>query len=272
MKVSVLMGVYNGADTVERAISSIFQQTFQDFECIVCDDGSTDDSSAVLCACQQKYGPRLVLLENEHNRGLAPTLNRCLAAATGAYIARMDADDVSAPERLERQVAFLQTHEDVSFVGCCAEKFDETGVYGEFCYPAFPSVKDLRWNACFIHPTVLFRREALEAARGYDEGESRVRCEDYDLWLRLYAMGHHGANLQEKLFFYYEGSGNLCKRKYRYRVNEAVVRAAGFRANKMLLRSLPYVVKPLLVGLLPVKLRNRLQKMWQKNESGTSCI
>ena len=264
MVISVLMGVYNGADTVERAIASIFQQTFQDFECIVCNDGSTDGSAAVLRACKQKYGQRLVLLENERNIGLAPTLNRCFAAAKGAYIARMDADDISAPERLERQLRFLAGHHNVSLVGCCAEKFDETGVYGEFCYPARPSVKDLRWNACFIHPTVLIRREALNAVQGYDERDSRVRCEDYDLWLRLYAAGYHGANLQEKLFFYYEGSGNLCKRKYRYRINEAVVRAAGFRANKMLLRSWPYVVKPLIVGLLPGQLLKKLRAHTQQ--------
>ncbi len=266
------MGVYNGADTVERAIASIFQQTFQDFECIVCDDGSTDGSGAVLCACREKYGQRLMLLENERNIGLAPTLNRCLAAAKGEYIARMDADDISAPERLERQLRFLAEHPDVSFAGCCAKKFDEAGVYGEFCYPACPSVKDLRWNACFIHPTVLIRRAVLDAVQGYDERDSRVRCEDYDLWLRLYAMGCRGANLQEKLFFYYEGSGNLCKRKYRYRINEAVVRAAGFRANKMLLRSLPYVVKPLIVGLLPVSLRNKLQHLQQGDGNGESCL
>lgn len=124
----------------------------------------------------------------------------------------MDADDISVPQRLERQLAFLRKHEDIAFVGCCARKFDQHGVYGEIVYPACPDKKDLLFNSCFVHPTVMMRRSVLTAAGGYSEADSRVRCEDYDLWLRLYAMGYRGANLQERLLDYYEGSQNLYKR------------------------------------------------------------
>lgn len=264
MMISVLMGVYNGADTVRAAIDSVFHQTFQDFELIVCDDGSTDNSLAVLELCQEQYGARLIILKNLKNIGLAPTLNHCFTAATGDYIARMDADDCCAPQRFEKQIDFLQSHSEIGFVGCCAHKFDETDVYDQFCYPAYPNLKNLQWNACFIHPTVIFRREVLEAAGGYDEGNRCVRCEDYDLWLRLYAMGYKGANLQEKLFYYYEGSQNLSRRKYRYRLNEAIVRWHGFQKNKILLTSLPYVVKPLLVGLLPARQLQRMKRYGKK--------
>lgn len=185
MEVSILMGVYNNADTVETAITSIFHQTYQDFELIVCDDGSTDGSSAVLEACHRKYGERLVLLNNKTNCGLATTLNRCFSVAQGTYIGRMDADDRSAPERIDRQVKFLQTYTEISLVGCCAYKFDEGGVYDMAIYPPYPQKRDLLWGSCFLHPTVLMRRTTLEAAHGYCEQKSCMRCEDYDLWLRL---------------------------------------------------------------------------------------
>lgn len=254
MEVSILMGVYNGADTLRVAVESIFAQTYQDFEFIVCDDGSTDDSYTVLEKCQNIFGRRLILLHNDKNQGLASSLNRCLAVAKGTYIGRMDADDRSASERLSKQLSFLKEHPDIGFVGCCAYKFDENGVYGTFKYPAFPTLRNLRWNACFIHPTMLLHRNVLDAVGGYDENPFCVRCEDYDLWLRLYAMGYQGANLQEKLFYYYEGQQNLCKRKYRYRINESFVRARGFWLNHILLSGLPYVIKPLVVGLLPARL------------------
>lgn len=254
MNVSLLMGVYNAESTVRKAVDSIFAQSYQDFELIVCDDGSIDGSYAVLEECHRQYGTRLTLLQNEINRGLAPTLNRCFTAARGLYIGRMDADDRSAPERLARQMEFLQTHQDIGFVGCCALKFDENGVYDTFRYMKYPEKKDLLWGSCFIHPTVLIRRAVLESAHGYSERKFCVRCEDYDLWLRLYALGYRGANLQETLFYYYEGTRNMKKRKYRYRVNEAIVRAIGFYRNRMLLQGIPYIVKPLVIGLLPIKL------------------
>lgn len=267
--ISVLMGVYNGADTVARAVGSIFIQTYPVLECIVCDDGSTDDTYAELKACRERYGARLVVLRNEHNRGLAPTLNRCFSLAKGTYLARMDADDISAPQRLERQLAFSREHEDIAFVGCCARKFDQHDVYGEIVYPACPDKKDLLFNSCFVHPTVMMRRSVLTAAGGYSEADSRVRCEDYDLWLRLYAMGYRGANLQERLLDYYEGSQNLYKRKYRYRLNETVVRAVGFRANGMGLRCWPFVFKPLVVGILPPPLLRELKKRRCKRNGRT---
>ncbi|HEX3018062.1 MAG TPA: glycosyltransferase [Caproicibacter sp.] len=254
VEVSILMGVYNDADTVDTAIASIFNQTYQNLELIVCDDGSTDGSSAVLEACQRKYGERLVLLSNKTNCGLAVTLNRCFSVAKGLYIGRMDADDRSSPERIGRQVEFLQAHNEISFVGCCAYKFDGDGVYDTVIYPPYPNKRDLLWGSCFLHPTVMMRRSALETVHGYCEQKSCLRCEDYDLWLRFYSMGFRGANLQEKLFYYYEGSKNLAKRKYRYRVTETIVRVKGFYANHMLVRGLPYVIKPLAVGLLPAKL------------------
>lgn len=260
MMVSVLMGVYNAADTVERAMNSLLRQTFSPLEILVCDDASTDGSLGVLRALQERHPDKIRLLQNAENQGLGATLNTCFAHATGDYIARMDADDVSLPMRIQQQADFLESHPAFAMVGCNAEKFDEQGIYGELRYPKAPQPRDFLWNNPFLHPSMLIRAAVLRELGGYDPRNWCKRCEDYELWMRLYAAGYRGYNLPDILFQYYEGQENLIKRKYRYRITEARVRFRGFRDNKMLLRGLPYVVKPLLVGLLPGKMLREMKK------------
>ena len=110
MTVSILMSVYNGASTLSAAIDSVLTQTYRDFEFIICDDASSDESWEILCT-YQKRDPRIQLLRNDQNCGLAASLNHCLKAAKGQYIARQDADDVSDPERLERTLQYQIDHD-----------------------------------------------------------------------------------------------------------------------------------------------------------------
>ena len=103
------MGIYNCASTLQEALDSLYAQTYQDFEIILCDDGSKDKTYEVALENQRKHD-NIVLLRNEQNLGLNVTLNKCLAAAEGEYIARMDGDDISLPTRFEKQVKFLDEH------------------------------------------------------------------------------------------------------------------------------------------------------------------
>ena len=107
-KVSIIMGIYNCASTLSEAIDSILMQTFKDWELIMCDDGSIDNTYQIAKRYQKHVGRKIVLLKNDQNMGLNYTLNRCLAVASGEYIARMDGDDISLPTRLEKEVEFLK--------------------------------------------------------------------------------------------------------------------------------------------------------------------
>ena len=126
VKVTVIMGIYNCASTLQEALDSLYAQTFQDFEIILCDDGSKDNTYEIAFKNAQKH-KNIVLLRNEKNLGLNATLNKCLEVAQGEYIARMDADDISLPERLQVQYDFMEAHKEYDWCGCNAELFDENG-------------------------------------------------------------------------------------------------------------------------------------------------
>lgn len=198
--VSVLMPAYNCEAYVLEAVSSMLSQSFTDFELLVVDDGSTDSTRKLL---ESVHDPRLRLVSNERNIGLIGTLNRGLELATGRYVARMDADDISAPERLEKQVQFLEAHPDVQVLGTMAKLIDEQGrVFGSLSgYPKDPDgVRQyLLRECCLVHPTVMFIKDAVRSAGGYDPGARYA--EDYDLWLRL-SDRHTIANLPDKLVSY----------------------------------------------------------------------
>lgn len=198
--VSVLMPAYNCEAFVGEAVASMLAQTFTDFELLVIDDGSADSTRAVLEAIRD---PRLRLASNPHNMGLIRTLNRGLELANGHYVARMDADDVSSPERLERQVEFLQSHPDVDVLGTMVNLINVDGKqFGAIRgYPTDPQAihRFLLRECCLIHPTVMFRKDVVLAAGGYSPAARHA--EDYDLWLRL--SDHHKiANLPEQLVSY----------------------------------------------------------------------
>ena len=180
-EVSVLMSVYNAERYVGEAIESILGQGFRDVEFIIVDDGSTDGTSEILRGFQDD---RVILVRNEENIGLTRSLNRGLELARGKYIARLDADDVSLPDRLEKQVQFLDAHPDVGLVGCAAEYIDPRGNTLGVQRPLRENLSELltRHN-WFNHSTVVFRRECLDEVGPYREAFRYAQ--DYDLWLRI---------------------------------------------------------------------------------------
>lgn len=259
--VSVLMGIYNekNRDYVIQAIDSILQQSFGNFEFIICDDGSTDGFYTWLQDVCRKDS-RIRLLRNDKNMGLSYTLNRCMKQASGKYYARMDADDISEQKRLEKQLLFLENHPEFSIVGCNAEFIDDQGVWGNHLMIEVPQKTDFLKTSVFIHPTILVRAEVMQKIGGYSTEAYALRTEDYELFMRLYAVGERGYNLQEFLFQYREDLNAFAKRKYRYRVNEMRVRYRGFRALGILKGNWSYVMKPLVVGMIPAKVMQKRRK------------
>lgn len=255
-KVSVIMGVYNGKATMDEAIQSIVDQELQDWEFIICDDASTDDTYERLLQWAKKDS-RIRIVQNKTNSRLAFSLNHCLQIADGQYIARMDDDDVSYPQRLRVMADFLDAHPQYDFAGSLVDCYDGRAlVKNERMYRCEkPERKDFLSISPFLHPTVMFRKQALLDVGGYRVSKETRRTEDYDLFMRLYAHGKKGYNIQKALYRYYLAPQDMVKKRlYRYRIDEAIVRWKGFRSLGLLPKGLLYVVRPLIVGLIPQKL------------------
>jgi glycosyltransferase involved in cell wall biosynthesis len=197
-KVSVVMAVYNGEKYVHESIDSILCQTFDDFEFIIINDASTDITPEILRSYKD---PRIIILNNPENIGLTRSLNRGLKFARGEYIARMDADDISLPNRFECQVAYLDAHLEVGLLATSFLFIDESGNDKMISRPATDQQfkeKLMKGNQ-FCHGVVMFRRACIDKIGGYRE-EYRY-AQDYDLWLRI--MEKYGvASLDEVLFKY----------------------------------------------------------------------
>ncbi len=263
--ISVIMGVYwRQSDTrpLERAVHSILAQSLRDLELIICDDGS-GEAAQILLNHLAAEDSRILLLRPGNIITLPQKLNLCLAHSSGHFIARMDDDDFSHVHRLEKQYAYLKKHTEVAFVGCNINRVTKYGKKSSLILPEFPKPENFQFTMPYIHPSLLFRREALEKANGYCERKYCLLCEDYDLLLRLYSLGMQGANLQEILFDYSMAGVEQKRRKYHFRINEAIVRFLRFRELNMLPKALPYVIKPLIVGLLPLSLLNWLRNIYQ---------
>jgi glycosyltransferase involved in cell wall biosynthesis len=185
-EISVVMAVHDARDTVGEAVESILCQQGPAFEFIIIDDGSTDGGFDLL---QGYSDPRVTVLRNDRNLGLSTALNRGLGKAKAPIIARMDADDVSLEGRLGSQLeTLMRARADISFCRCLIEGA-ETGSEGEWREDDWTVI---RWRSLFDnafgpHPAVMFRRDAILQAGGYDEGLRRAQ--DYDLWDRCLARG-----------------------------------------------------------------------------------
>lgn len=261
---SVIMGVYNcpSQKMLVRAIDSVLAQTFSDFEFIICDDGSENDTLKWLYE-KAAEDERIVVIEGGENRGLAIALNMCLERAKGSLIARQDADDYSDHARFRIQVDFLREHKNVSFVGTDCFVYDKNGLYGEWHRPEFPSKHDFLFNSPFIHGTVMFRREVFDRCGGYEIIGRCHKYEDYDLFMRAYAEGFQGANINKLLYtFYSEEKKNFVSRSMR--LDEYRVRRKGFKQLGFGINHMHYTWKPLILMLVPNKLLNWM-KDYKKN-------
>lgn len=267
--VSVIISVYNTDNPaiLRSSIDSILLQTFNDIEVIICDDGSADRTFETLTNMYSDNS-KVVILRNKANLGSAAARNYCISMSNGEFIAIMDADDYSSLDRLEKQVYFLTNNPQFDFVGSKAALFDEQGIWGYREYKTIPENRDFLFVLPFVHASVTFRRSVLTTVGGYRIAPETVRTEDYDLFMRLYANGMKGFNLNEVLYFVREDKSLYRRRKYRHKINEAVVRYKGFKDLQLLPKGFLYIVKPLLVGLLPIPLLNKLKDKYYKRRKG----
>ena len=250
-KVSIIMGIYNCEATLSEAIDSILIQTYSNWELIMCDDGSKDNTYQIAEQYKMRYPQKIILIKNECNKGLNLTLNHCLKYATGDYIARMDGDDISLPERLEKEIAFLDANSDYAVVSCPMIYFDENGDWGQGSSIENPTKFDFISGTPFCHAPCMVRAEAYRAAKGYSTDRRTMRAEDYNLWFRLYAMGYKGHNLQESLYKMRDDMNAYHRRKFRYALNEAYVRWTGYKMLNLPKKYYLYALRPIIVGLLP---------------------
>ncbi|MGF0061447.1 glycosyltransferase family 2 protein [Limosilactobacillus reuteri] len=256
--VSVLMSVHNDQNTLYNCLISIKNQTYTNWELIICDDASTDKSSLILKEFSNK-DHRIKLINNHNNLGLAASLNKCMKLARGKYIARMDADDVSLPKRFNIQVDFLEKHPKCTIAGSSMIVKNDNGIAG-----VRNNISQLTSNAFlkgspFFHPTIMMRRSALVALGGYNTKVSRA--EDLELWFRLYNMGFEGVNIQMPLYVYHETLNDLNKRTLKSAIDTSRVFYRGYR-----LISIPWykrwvAIKPIISSLMPNILLNYYHKL-----------
>lgn len=222
--VSVILPVFNGEKFLRDAIDSILAQTYTNFELIIINDFSTDHTESIILSYNDD---RILYIKNEQNLGVANTLNKGIDLAKGQFIARMDADDISKPDRIEKQMAYLDSHPEVAVIDCIMEYIDENGQLLNRYNNAITTPEDIKARLsstnCIGHPSILVRRAIFDTYR-----YRRIYYEDYDLWLRVVNDGHIIHKLNEPLLLYrLHGSSitgmGLTNKKHFYKLGKSML-------------------------------------------------
>lgn len=262
-KVSVIMGIYNCASTLAEAIDSLITQTFTDWELIMCDDGSKDNTVSIAMSYAEKYD-NILLIQNPQNIGLPTTLNHCIEYATSEYIARMDGDDISLPNRFEKEVAFLDEHPEYALVSCEMIHFDEKGDWGISHYVEKPEKMDFLKKSPFCHAGSMMRRKLLNEVGNYTVSKQLRRGQDYWLWHKFYCSGYKGYNLQEPLYKMRDDQAAIKRRTWSGAVNSMKAELKIFKNLGLPWYFRLKAFRGLLVALLPKSLYVYLHKKKQK--------
>lgn len=249
-RVSVIMGIYNCADTLVEALESLESQTYKYFKVIMCDDGSTDNTLQVALEWAKEHD-NYIVIKNERNKGLNATLNHCLEYADTEFVARMDGDDRSMSHRFEQEVKFLDEHPEYAIVSGPMHYFDEKGVFMTGRGKGEITQYDFVPGSPFCHAPCMVRREAYEKVGGYSVDPKLLRVEDYHLWFKMYAAGYMGYMLNEPLYEMRDDRNAKVRRTWTNRKNEAYVRFIGYRMLKLRLWSYVYCLRPLVLGIMP---------------------
>ncbi len=198
-QLSVIMGAYNCGQFINEAVESIRNQTLTDYDFIICEDGSKDDTLAKL----KKWASidkRIKLIINNSNYGLAYSLNRCLEQVNTKYVIRMDGDDISYSNRFEKMLDEIESRPDYAVVGSGCELFDDQGIWGNVCHTYDVTKEDAFFQHVPSHATVIMRTDALKDVGGYDTNSDSARAEDYDLWCRFAERGYRIVSISDILY------------------------------------------------------------------------
>ena len=249
-RATVIMGAFNCAHTVDEAIASVISQSFQDWELVVCDDGSRDQTLSKLKDWARR-DTRVRVIRNMENRGLSETLDACIAASRADLLIRQDADDVSLPGRFERLIMAMDQNPEASVIGTWVTCFDGKVDLGLIRTRPAPTKRDLVDGTVFFHPSCIMRKAAVLSVGGYGRHPWLRRSKDYYLWFRLYAAGMHGLNIQASLYRFREDSAAWRRRSLSARWMESRVRWEGFRLIRVPIWKRPMAFMPLLKCLVP---------------------
>ena len=258
--ISVIMGIYNCGDTLSEAIECIVNQTFSDWELIMCDDGSNDDTYEIAISYKEKYPEKIIVLQNEKNRGLNYTLNKCLKQAKGKYIARMDGDDRCDKERFAIEINVLEKEPEIAIVSTDMEFFDESGVWGKISHPEYPVPEDFVKESPFCHAPCMVKREAYMKVKGYSVSDKLLRVEDYHLRIKMYKCGYRGKNIHKCLYQMRDDRNAYSRRSFKNRLNEYYVKRLAIRTFRLKKWNYLLALRPIIVGLLPNCVYDKLHK------------
>ena len=266
-KISILMACYNCEGTLKKAVDSILAQTYTNWVMICCDDGSTDGTLSVLQEYKQKYPGKFVILQNETNRHLPYSLNRCIETAQTEIVARMDADDWSTPDRFEKQLAFMKAHPEADLVGTGICVSDGENVLTTIVQKAEPEPIDMLHANCFSHATIMTYKRVYDSLGGYSLNPKVERCEDIELWSRFFEKGYKGVNMPDLLYYILEDENAVKRRNFRNRLNTAytyrlIYKRLHIHGVKAFVR--PYI--QILTYFIPMGLYNKLH-IWNMKKN-----
>lgn len=258
--ISVIMSVKNGQNCLHDSIESILHQTFSDWEMIICDDGSTDNTRLILNEYANKDS-RIRIIHNDTSKGLAYSLNRCIELSQSDVLARQDADDRSALNRFELQYAFVMEHPQFSIVGTSWFNVDSDGNISENIVKEDPTLNDMIPGGIYMHPSWMMRKQDIAKVEFYTVNQYTMRSQDYHLVLKLYGVGLRLHNMTECLYYYTADYGTFKRSKDWKRVKGLMwIRLDGYKRNNVPFYKYVYVLKPLLVNLIPQRIMNRHYK------------
>lgn len=244
--VSIIIACYNAEAYIDDCMNSLLNQSYQNFEIIVCDDASKDNSLSILKTYETK-DLRINVLSNDTNQFAAFSRNRCLELSKGDYIMIQDIDDASEVHRIEKLIAAIE-NANVDFASSAVYQFeaninDIKGVIHP--QKLEPTKYDFLWNLPFHHPTTMFKRECIMSVGGYRVSSETRRGQDYDMFMRMYAQGYKGINVDEPLYYFRVDAANIGRRTWAARKDEMKIRYRGFKAMKLMPIGLLFALKPI---------------------------
>lgn len=244
------MGIYNCASTLVEALDSLYGQTYTGFKIILCDDGSSDNTYQVAANYASNHD-NIILIKNEKNMGLNYTLNKCLELADTEYVARMDGDDISLPQRFEKEINFLDEHPEFAVVSGPMIYFDEKGEYRTGKGQGEVFKEHFIHGTPICHAPCMARTAAFKAVGGYSVDDKLLRVEDYHLWFKLFAAGYKLFMLNEPIYKMRDDRNAKSRRTWKNRRNEAYVKHTGFKMIRLPWYYQVYALRPMLIHLMP---------------------
>lgn len=258
-RISVLIGIYNCSTTLEEALDSLYTQTYQDFKIILCEDGSSDDTYQV-AKDYANHHDNVVLIKNERNMGLNYTLNNCLKYADTEYVARMDGDDISLPNRFEKEIKFLDEHPEYAVVSGPMIYFDEKGDFRTGRGRGEIKKSDFVHGTPICHAPCMARTEVIKSVGGYTVDDRLLRVEDYHLWFKVFASGYKLYSLKEPIYKMRDDRNAKMRRNWMTRRNEAYVKHIGYKMIGLPWYYQIYTLRPIIIYLMPSFIYNYLHK------------